>query len=111
MRKLAVLLGFVIASVQVSGQDFGFGFAGTEDEAETAPSSSGAAPSAKISGEVSALVLGYLEDIAASLGETALGNVFTGKLNITASAFNADGVINLKLKPPSTPNAPKYARR
>jgi hypothetical protein len=28
-----------------------------------------------------------------------LGNVFTGKPNITASAFNADGVINLKLKP------------
>ncbi|MDR1301846.1 MAG: hypothetical protein LBK43_05180, partial [Treponema sp.] len=75
-------------------ENVGFGF-GNETAAVAAQ------PGASISGEVSAQVLGFGDDFSSadSIKQASLGNIFSGKLKFAASAFNTDGVINLKLAP------------
>ncbi|MDR2534915.1 MAG: hypothetical protein LBD29_02635 [Treponema sp.] len=106
MKKFAlisVLFGVFNTLLPLSGQDgFGFGFSETEsDPSSDSASSAGANPSVKISGEAAAQLLGYIDDFSSGskIKETSLGDVFRGKLNFAASAFNADAVINLKLAP------------
>ncbi|MDR2493621.1 MAG: hypothetical protein LBD24_00175, partial [Spirochaetaceae bacterium] len=57
--------------------------------------------SVKITGEVSARLLGYTDDFSSfsDFKKTTLGDVFEGKLNVSASAANAEAVINLRLAP------------
>jgi hypothetical protein len=106
MRTLSLFMGFLcvlVFLVPMNAQDFGFGFAEEDAESASAPASSSAAPtpSVNISGEVSAKLLGYVNDFSSfsEMKNTTLGDVFAGKLNVSASAFNAEGVINLKLAP------------
>jgi hypothetical protein len=58
-------------------------------------------PGVSVSGEVSAQVLGFGDDFSSvdSIKQASLGYIFSGKLKFAASAFNTDGVINLKLAP------------
>jgi hypothetical protein len=76
--------------------DFGFGF---EDEPDSARTASG--PRVQVSGEVAAQILGFGDDFSSEerFKKASVGDIFSGKLNFAASAFNADGVINLKLAP------------
>lgn len=77
--------------------DFGFGFG--EDESGSIETASG--PQVQISGEVAAELLGFGDDFSSEerFKKASLGDIFSGKLKFSASAFNADGVINLKLSP------------
>jgi len=88
MNKLSVFL--LLAAVTLSAQDFGFGF----DDEET----SGSAFNISIGGEVSASMAGYLDDFSEGAEYTALGDIFTGKLNFSAKTSIAEGIINLKLQ-------------
>jgi hypothetical protein len=78
----------------------GFGFA---DEGETGAASAPAPsliPGVRIGGKIRAELLGYVDDSNFKGGfENSLWNIFSGELDFSASGSNADGVINLKLKP------------
>jgi hypothetical protein len=75
-------------------ESFGFG-------AEAAPAGNSGGPGVRISGEVSAELQFFTGDAGSSskLGSTELGDIFSGKLNFSASGSAADAVINLKLRP------------
>ena len=100
LRLFVVLLlvpAFVLFSQDADGGDdtengesFGFGSAGES-----------AAPALGIGGEVSAKLLGFFDDFGSSgkMRKMQLGDIFEGKLNFSASAKAADGIINLKLTP------------
>jgi hypothetical protein len=100
MLRVGLLVLGVVAPLAAQ-EDFGFGFG---DETEEAPSSSGGfsfISGARVSGEVSAQLLGYGDDFTSSftIKDTTLGDVFSGKLNFSASGSNAEAVINLNLAP------------
>lgn len=98
----ALFLCVFIPLIPLTAQDgFGFGFADESNDAEAVPSPMPAAPSVKISGEISAKLLGYIDDFSSfsTLKETSLGDIFAGKLNFFAAALNAEGVVNLQLAP------------
>ena len=103
MIKKIILLFFIglLFLSHIWAQDFGFGF-GDEDETFQR---SGSSLSVSISGEVSAAVIGYLEDI--SWGPDNINTrdmfMFSGKLNFLAQSSFAEGVINLKLVPALVP--------
>jgi len=102
MNKLTVFLLFIFIAVTLSAQDFGFGF----DDEETSNISSGAGSgglSATVGGEVTASMVGYLDDFYEGAEHTRLGDIFTGKLNFTAKASAVEGVINLKLQTKNFP--------
>jgi hypothetical protein len=99
------IITFVLLCVLKIGvlpaQDFGFGF----DDEETAYGSMAGIVSRAVSvgGEVSASLLGYVDDFSNGMDQTRLGDIFSGKLNFSAGASFADGVINLKLQPSAQP--------
>jgi hypothetical protein len=103
MNKHIILLFLVVLfaakfPATLSAQDFGFGFGGDE--------TTGIANNAinvSIGGEVSASLLGYVDDFSNGADRTRLGDIFSGKLNFSAGASFADGVINLKLRPSTQP--------
>ena len=81
--------------------DFGFGFADEGEAAGTAASPvSSPASGVRIGGKIRAELLGYVDDsnFKGSF-ENTLGDIFSGQLEFSAAGENADGVINLKLKP------------
>jgi hypothetical protein len=81
-----------------AGQSFGFGF---DDEGAGALSGGGGGTLAvSIGGEVSASLLGYIDDFTDGADRTRFGDLFSGKLNFAAESSRADGAINLKLRPP-----------
>ncbi|MDR2362903.1 MAG: hypothetical protein LBD65_00600 [Spirochaetaceae bacterium] len=77
--------------------DFGFGFA---DEGAAAAPVSSPVSGVRIGGKIRAELLAYVDDsnFKGSF-ENTLGNIFSGQLEFSASGENADGVINLRLKP------------
>jgi hypothetical protein len=94
-KYLWALAGLFLSLWPAGGQDgdgFGFGF---EDE------SAGSGAGVKLSGEVSTQLLAYGNDFASveDLKEARLGDIFAGKLRFSASAFNTEAQINLKLAP------------
>ncbi|MDR3333883.1 MAG: hypothetical protein LBT13_03200, partial [Treponema sp.] len=98
MLRIGLLVLGMVAPLAAQ-EGFGFG-----DETEEAPGGSGGfsfISGARVSGEVSAQLLGYGDDFTSSvtLKETTLGDVFSGKLNFSASGSNAEAVINLNLAP------------
>ncbi|MDR3303384.1 MAG: hypothetical protein LBS86_03135 [Treponema sp.] len=102
----ASLLLTVAALTSLAAQDdFGFGF-GDEDSATTESFSTTTAspPAVTIAGEVSGTVLVYVDDFDA-LPDAHWGDIFAGALNFSASAFNAEAVINLNLTPAFTNGA------
>ncbi|MDR0722082.1 MAG: hypothetical protein LBF75_04705, partial [Treponema sp.] len=77
--------------------DFGFGF---EDEPSSAVAAA-SGPRVQVSGEIGAQLLGFGDDFSSEerLKKASLGDIFSGTLKFSGTAFNADGVINLKLFP------------
>jgi hypothetical protein len=101
MKKNLLLGGFCLfflPLLSLAADDFGFGFSGEEDSAGGLFSLD---PAVKISGEVQAELLGYVNALnsASAWGNMKLGDVFSGKLHFSASGSVADGVINLNLAP------------
>jgi len=89
---LFLLIGSIYA------QDFGFGF---DDEGTS--SSTGSALNVSINGEVSASMVGYLDDFSEGAEHIRFGDIFSGKLNFSANTSIAEGVINLKLQTTDSP--------
>jgi hypothetical protein len=88
-------------AAMLSAQDFGFG----EEDSGSDVSGSPASPAVSIGGEVSASLLGYVDDFSDGADAVRLGDIFNGKLNFKAGVSNADAVINLKLAPTASPVA------
>jgi len=104
---LIVIVGLLITG-HFWAQDFGFGFGFGEDEESSGGSftqNAGKAPSVSISGEVTAAVIGYLDEIAEGPEYINTRDMFqfSGKLNFLAQSSYAQGVINLKLVPALVP--------
>ena len=91
----------VVIGGTVYAQDFGFGFG--DDETAGGGGSGGRALSVSVGGEVSGTFVGYIDDFKKGLDDTRLGDIFSGKLNFSASTSFAEGVINLKLSPSDSP--------
>jgi hypothetical protein len=91
---LLTLMAFTPLAAQ---DDFGFGF-GDEDSDAVPAITAASAPAVKIAGEVSGQLLGYVNDFD-DIQNTSLGDVFSGKLNFSASGSNADAVLNFNLTP------------
>jgi hypothetical protein len=88
----------------LAAQGFGFGDEGL-DAGTAGTSGSSASPALFIGGEVSASLLGYVDDFSHGAGSVWLGDVFSGKLNFKAGISFADAVINLKFTPTTSPIA------
>jgi hypothetical protein len=96
---------FFCVSFSISAQDFGFGFGDEADTAGSLNTGGGGIPAVAISGEVSASLLAYPDDFSEGADHTRLGDIFSGKLNFSASTSVAEGVIALKLTPTDSPIA------
>ncbi|MDR2247215.1 MAG: hypothetical protein LBE17_11210 [Treponema sp.] len=103
-RFSALALGLLLAAaVSIQGQEgFGFGFdeeesGGTADGSGIGSLITGAAINGKAQGEL----IFYAEEFESAEAFRGIrpGNIFSGELNFSASASNADGVINLNLRP------------
>jgi len=99
---LLVLIVLFISSFTWA-QDFGFGF--SEDNESQSAAGSSNAPSVNISGEVSAAIIGYIDEMRE--GAEAINTIdmfmFSGRLNFFAKSNFAEGIINLKLVPALVP--------
>ena len=93
-----IILTVLLALSPLAAQDFGFGFGDYETAGAT-----NSAIAVSIGGEVSATLLGYVDDFSNGMDQTRLGDIFSGKLNFFAGTSFADGVINLKLEPSIQP--------
>jgi hypothetical protein len=85
-------------------QSFGFGFGFEGEEGAGDLSGGGIMPNGiplavSVGGEVSASLLGYVDDFSDGTDAVRLGDLFSGKLNFTAETSRASGVIKLKLQP------------
>jgi hypothetical protein len=100
MNKTTIFLLFIFITASLSAQDFGFGF-GDEDTVNSGGANKSIAFS--IGGEVSASMVGYLDDFSESFDQDRLGDIFSGKLNFSVKTLYADGVINLKLRQTDSP--------
>ena len=96
--KFLVLCLLIVANIYT--QDFGFGFS-DDDFANSGNMNSSL--NVSIGGEVSASMVGYMEDFSNGLDQTRLGDIFSGKLNFSAGTSLAEGIIDLKLAPSSSP--------
>ncbi len=98
-RRFHALLGtavlFMILTMPLPAQDFGF----DDEDDGTGEIGSSSAINVSVNGESSASITGYFDDLADGAGDTQLGDVFSGELNISAESSRADAVINLKLQP------------
>jgi hypothetical protein len=100
MKRITVLAVLVMSVGFMNAQDFGFGF----DDEDTGNSGGVNKPFAvSIGGEVSASLLGYVNDFSEGADYTRLGDIFSGKLNFSAGTSFIDGVINLKLQTSTQP--------
>jgi len=94
--KIFFVFLFVVICGNIYAQDFGFG--DVDDEG-----SSDKSFSVSIGGEVSATLLGYIDDLSEGASNADLGDIFSGKLNFSAGTSFADGVINLKIQATDQP--------
>ncbi|MCL2230871.1 MAG: hypothetical protein FWC01_07215 [Treponema sp.] len=99
---LLVLIVLFIGSFAWA-QDFGFGFG--EDNDSQSAASSGSAPSVNVSGEVSAAIIGYIDEMSEGAEHINTRDMFmfSGRLNFFAQSNFAEGIINLKLVPALVP--------
>jgi hypothetical protein len=104
-KSLFGILCLLFGLVSVFGQDdfgFGFGDADGSGKDDTSGFSLSAGPvSVRIGGTISATLLLFPDDLSAwtKLNAASLGDIFSGELDFSASAYNADAVINLKFTP------------
>jgi hypothetical protein len=97
MNKFTIFL--LMAAVSLYAQDFGFGF----DDDYSGGGFAGNALSVTVSGEVSAELMGYIDEFSNGMDDIHLGDILSGKLNFSASTSFADAFISLKLEPSSSP--------
>jgi hypothetical protein len=103
--KKSLLFGFMLMALPfLSAQDdFGFGFSDEEEAASGGgfALSGGAESPVRIGGRAEAELLMYGEDLSdgENLKKVQMGDLFTGSLNFSVSGSNADGIININLKP------------
>jgi hypothetical protein len=90
---------FVLLCVIISGNIYAQGF-GFDDDGG---SSGGNAVNVTVGGEVSALLLEFVDNISDGIDHVRLGDIFSGKLNFSAETSFADGVINLNIQPTEQP--------
>jgi hypothetical protein len=96
-QTLFTIALIILTAFTVTAQEFGFGFG--EDEGGDGFGAAAASPlSVSVGGEVSASMTGYFDDFSEGADAVQLGNIFSGKLNFSASGSNADALISLKLK-------------
>jgi len=103
-----LFLLFFVINGSIYAQEFGFGFGDDEDGDTGAGNSMGGALgggglSVTVGGEVSASMLGYVDDFSGGLDNIELGDIFSGQLTFSAKTSNADGVINLNVEPSESP--------
>ena len=89
-----ILCGLLSGSMYA--QDFGFGFG---DEASGSAGEVQSALNVAIGGEVSASMLGYIDDFSQGADHVALGDIFSGRINFSGRTALAEGVINLHIIP------------
>ena len=92
-----IVLAFLFALAPLSAQDFGFGNDGGDN------ASGGKSVNVTVGGEVSASLLGYIDDFSKGRDHIDFGEIFSGKLNFSAETPFADGVINLKIQTTEQP--------
>ena len=97
MNKLVIFLLLITASLHA--QEFGFGF----DDEESSGSPANNSFKVSVGGEVSASMVGYIDDFSEGPKHVSFGDIFSGKLNFSAKTAVAEGVINLNLEPTVTP--------
>ena len=93
---LLVLIGFLVAPANLFSQSFGFGFGDDSDDSYSV--SSAPASGVRIAGEINAELKGFFGDFQ-SAGDMRLGDIFSGRLEFSASGSTADAVINFNLAP------------
>jgi hypothetical protein len=96
--SMTVIMLLFVQAMTIFAQDFGFGFGDEEVSV-----SSGIVPAVSISGEAKAALLGYVDDFSEGADQVKFGDIFSGKLNFTASNSFAQGIINLKITPAVSP--------
>jgi hypothetical protein len=96
MKRFA-LICFLLPVSLLGAQDFGFG-----DEETEHPGSS-FVPFVLLQGEAGAVLKGFIDDFGNGADSVQLGNVFSGKLNLSAENVRAMGVINLNISPDRSP--------
>jgi len=100
MRYIScIVLTVLIALSPLSAQEFGFG----DDDGGGSFGGNTAGITAKVGGEVSATLLGYIDDFSKGRNYIHFGDIFSGKLNFSAGTSFADGVINLNIQPDEQP--------
>jgi len=99
MRYIScIVLTVLFALSPLSAQEFGFG-----NDDSGGGSFGGNSVNVKVGGEVSATLLGYIDDFSEGKDHINFGDIFSGKLNFSAGTSFADGVINLKIQPEEQP--------
>jgi hypothetical protein len=100
MRYIScIVLTVLFALSPLSAQEFGFG----NDDGGGSFGGNTAGITAKVGGEVSATLLGYIDDFSEGRDHIHFGDIFSGKLNFSAGTSFADGVINLNIQPDEQP--------
>jgi hypothetical protein len=97
MRYIIFLLAVLLALSPLSAQGFGFDNDGGDGDF------GGNAVNVTVSGEVSATLLGFIDDFSEGADHIKLGDIFSGKLNFSAGTSFADGVISLNIQPEEQP--------
>jgi hypothetical protein len=100
---LSLLPAALSVTAPLAAQDFGFGFGGGDAEAEG--SGAFAVPVLSVNGEAGAALRGFIGGFAEGAGSVRLGDVFSGKLNLSADTSFVSAFINLKLSPSLSPVA------
>jgi hypothetical protein len=93
------------APMMLGAQDFDFGFDGADVDAENAIPDSSFVPFVLLQGEAGAVLKGFIDDFGNGADSLRLGNIFSGKLNLSAENSLAMGVINLNINPGRSPLA------
>jgi hypothetical protein len=112
MKKISVISACLLCALLPLAAQTGFGFddllqkatdpnAVIEAEPADTAVSGFALPAVNISGEVKAQLLAFGDDFSSTsrIKSAQLGDIFSGKLNFSASGSRADAVINLNLSP------------
>jgi hypothetical protein len=90
IKRLFIISALLLSqTLCLTAQDFGFG-----DEGGADTGSGGViVPAVSINGEVSASLLGYVDDFADNIKHTSLGDIFSGRLNFSAGTSFVEGVV------------------
>jgi hypothetical protein len=97
---LALLLTALFPLAAQEG-DFGFGFGG--EEAGAPAKAGGAQFGAALHGEIAASMTGFFDDFVKGPEHTNLEDIFSARLDFSAEAALAEGIVKLRLRPGANP--------